>query len=78
MKAGVICLDRMVVEQALTYCGYEVFLSDYGSDVKNGNKVYFGNKVTIYLNVRSMQGVTVYDHVPECHVTFGRGGLHYV
>ena len=22
-----------------------------------------------------MEGVTVYDHPPECHVTFGRGGL---
>ena len=25
-----------------------------------------------------MEGVTVYDHVPECHVTLGRGGLHNV
>ena len=26
----------------------------------------------------SIEGVIVYDHVPECHVTFGRGGLHNV
>ena len=26
----------------------------------------------------SSRGVTVYGHVPECHVTFGRGILHNV
>ena len=29
-----------------------------------------------WLNVLSMEGVTVCDH-PECRVTFGRGGTSY-
>ena len=29
-------------------------------------------------NVRSVEGVTLYCHFPECHVTFGRGRLHIV
>ena len=28
--------------------------------------------------VLSIEGVIVYGHVPECHVTFGRGRLHNV
>ena len=47
---------------------------------KFGNKVkvQFGNKFANWCNVLSMEGVIVYGHVPECHVTFGRGKLHNV
>ena len=48
----------------------------FGNKVKIGNKVQFGNKFAIKCNVWSIEGVIVYGHVPECHVTFGRGRLH--
>ena len=47
-------------------------LPKFGSKVKFGNKVQFGNKVTNLGNFLSMEGVTVYGHVSECHVTFGK------
>ena len=50
----------------------------FGNTVKIGNKVQFGNKFANWCNVLSIEGVTVYGHVPECHVTFGRGRLHNV
>ena len=50
----------------------------FGNKVKIGNKVQFGNKCANWCNVRSIEGVIVYGHVPECHVTFGRGRLHNV
>ena len=45
----------------------------FGNKVKIGNKIQFGNKFTNVCNVWSIEGVTVYGHVLECHVTFGRG-----
>ena len=50
----------------------------FGNNVKIGNKVKFGNKFANWCNVRSIEGVIVYSHVRECHVTFGRGTLHNV
>ena len=50
----------------------------FGIKVKTGNKVQFSNKFTNWCNVRSTEGVTVYGHVPEYHVTLGRGRLHNV
>ena len=50
----------------------------FGNKVKIGNKVKFGNKVANWCNIWSIEGVIVYGHVPECHVTFGRGRLHNV
>ena len=50
----------------------------FGNKVKIGNKVQFCNSFTNLCNVWSVNGVTVYGHVPECHVTFGRGRLHNV
>ena len=50
----------------------------FASKVKIGNKVQFGNKFANWCNVLSIEGVIVYGHVPECHVTFGRGRLHNV
>ena len=41
-------------------------------------KVQFGNKFANRCNVCTIEGVIVYGHVPECHVTFGRGRLHNV
>ena len=46
--------------------------------VKIGIKVQFGNKVTNWCNILSIEGFIVYGHVPECHATFGRGRLHNV
>ena len=43
-----------------------------------GIKFQIGNKFANRCNVRSIEGVIVYGHVPECHVTFGRGILHNV
>ena len=50
----------------------------FGNKVKIGNKVQFGNKFANWCNVISIEGVIVYGHVPECHITFGRGRLHNV
>ena len=49
-----------------------------GYKVKIGNKAKFGYKVANLCYVWSIEGGIVYGHVPECHVTFGRGGLHNV
>ena len=45
---------------------------------KFGNKVNIGNTFANWCNVLSIEGVIVYGHVPEYHVTFGRGRLHNV
>ena len=50
----------------------------FGNKVKIGNKVQFGNRFANWCNAWSIEGVIVYGHVPECHVTFGRGRLHNV
>ena len=50
----------------------------FGDKTKIGNKVQFGDKFTNWCNVLSVEGVTVYGHVPECHVTFERGKLHNI
>ena len=50
----------------------------FGIKVKIGNKVRFGKKFANWSNVWSIEGFTVYGHVPDCHVTFGRGRLHNV
>ena len=50
----------------------------FGNKVKIGNKVQFGDRFKNWCNVWSVKDVTVDDHVPECHVTFGRWGLHNV
>ena len=50
----------------------------FGNKVKIGNKVQFGNKSANWCKVWSIECVIVYGHVPECHVTFGRGRLHNV
>ena len=50
----------------------------FGNKVKIGIKVQFGNKFANWCNVWSIEGVTVYGHVPECHVTFGRGRLYNI
>ena len=50
----------------------------FGNKVKIGIKVEFGNKFANRCNVWSIEGVIVYGHIPECHVTFGRGRLHNV
>ena len=53
-------------------------LSKFGNKVQIGNKVLFGDRFKNWCNDWSVKGVTVYDHAPECHVTFGRGGRHNV
>ena len=50
----------------------------FGNKVKISNKVQFGNKFANWYNVLSIEGVIVYGHVSECHVTFGRGRLHNI
>ena len=50
----------------------------FGIKIKIGDKVQFGNKFANWCNVGSIEGVIVYGHVPECHVTFGRGRLNNV
>ena len=50
----------------------------FGNKVNIGIKVQFGNKFANRCNVWSIEGVIVYGHVPECHVTFGGGRLHNV
>ena len=53
-------------------------LAKFGNKVKIATEVKFGNKFTNWWNVWSIEGVTVYGHVQECHVTFGRGRPPYV
>ena len=55
-----------------------MFNGKFGNKVKIGIKVQFGNKFANRCNVCTIEGVIVYGHVPECHVTFGRGRLHNV
>ena len=50
----------------------------FGNKVNIGIEVQFGNKFANRCNILSIEGVIVYGHVPECHVTFGRGRLHNV
>ena len=50
----------------------------FGNKVKIGIKVQFGNKFANWCNVWSIDGVIVYGHFPECHVTFLRGRLYTV
>ena len=50
----------------------------FGNKVKIGYKVQFGNKFSNWCDVWSIEGVIVHGHVPECHVTFGKGRLHNV
>ena len=47
----------------------------FGKKVKIG-KVQFGNKFANWCNVWSFEVFIVNGHVPECHVTSGRGRLH--
>ena len=47
----------------------------FGNKVKIDYQVQFGNKFANSYNVWLIVGVIVYGHVPECHVTFGRGRL---
>ena len=46
--------------------------------IRSKSVIKFGNKFANWCNVLSNEGVIVYGHVLECHVTFGRGRLHNV
>ena len=72
MSGGVSVLCWLAAPVAMFYGN----LQNLGNKVKIGNKVKFGYKVANWCNIRSIEGVIVYGHVPECHVTFGRGRLH--
>ena len=76
VSGGVSVLCWLAAPVAMFYGN----LRKFGNKVKAGNngKVQFSNKVTNWCNVWSAEGVTVYGHVPECHVSFGRGKLHNV
>ena len=74
MSGGVSVLCWLAAPVAMFYGN----LPKLGNKVKIGNKVQFSDMLKNRCNVRSVKGVIVDDHVPECHVTFGRGGLHNV
>ena len=59
-----------------THCNVLWKHSKFGNKVKIGKKVQLGNKFANWCNVWSIEDVTVYGHVSECHVTFGRELLH--
>ena len=61
-----------------THCNVLWKPPEIGNKVKIGNTVQLDNKFTNWRNVWLIEGVTEYGHVPECHVTFGRGGPHIV
>ena len=46
--------------------------------VKFGNKVETSNRIENWCSVLLMEGVTVYGHPPECHVTRGEREPHVV
>ena len=74
VHGGVSVLCWLAASVAMFYGN----LLKFGNKVKIGNKVQFSDRFNNWCNVRSVKGVTVDDHVQECHVTFGRGGLHNV
>ena len=74
VSGGVSVLCWLAAPVAMFYG----ILQNLGNKVKISNKVKFGNKVANWCNICSIEGVIVYGHVPECHVTFGRGRLHNV
>ena len=45
---------------------------------KIGNKVQSGNKFVNWCKVWSIEGVIVYGHAQDCHITCGRGRLHNI
>ena len=59
-----------------TRCNVLMKPPKFGNNVKMVDKVQFSNKFANSCNVRSIEGVIVYGHVPECHATFGKGRLH--
>ena len=73
MSGGVSVLCWLAVPVAMFYGNLPKF-----NKVKIGNKVQFGDRFKNWCNVRSVKDVTEDDYVPECHVTYGRGGLHNV
>ena len=70
VSGGVSILSWLVATIAMFYGN----LPKLGNKAKIGNKVQFGNKFTNWCKVWSIEGITVYGHVPECHVTFARTG----
>ena len=74
VSGGVSVLCWLAAPVAMFYGN----LPKFDNKVKIGNKVQFGDRFKNWCNVGSVKGVTVDDHVPECRVTFGRGGLHNV
>ena len=74
VSGGVGVLCWLVTPVAMFYGN----LQNLVIKVKIGNKVQFGNKFANWCNVWSIECAIVYGHVPECHVTFGRGRLHNI
>ena len=72
VSGGVSTLCWLSALVAMLYGNFPKF----GNKVKIGNKVQFGNKFSNLCNVWSIEGVAVYGHVQECHVTFERERLH--
>ena len=76
MSGGVCVLCWLAAPVAMFYGNRP----NFGNNIKIGNNVQFGDRLKNWCYVLSVKGVTVSvdDHVPECHVTFWRGGLHNV
>ena len=73
MSGGVSVLCWLAAPVAMFYGNLQNLVIRSKSVIKS-----FGNKVANWCNILSIEGVIVYGHVPECHVTFGRGRLHNV
>ena len=65
VSGGVSVLCWLVTPIAMFYGN----LPKFSNNVKMYTEDQFGNKFTNWCNVLSMEGVTVYSHVPECHAT---------
>ena len=64
VSGGVSVLCWLAAPVAM-FCGN---LPKFGNKVKIGNNVQFGDRFNNWCNVWLVKGVTVDDHVPECHV----------
>ena len=75
VSGGVSVLCWLAAPVAMFYGNLQNLVIKSKSVIKSSR---IGNKFANWCNVWSIECVIVYGHVPECHVTFGRGRLHNV
>ena len=74
VSGGVSVLCWLAAPVAMFYRNLQNVVLRSKSVIKSSSVI----SLQIGSNVWSIEGFIVYGHVLECHVTFGRGRLHYV